>query len=250
MLTSLFLAPFLVASQSISDSHLRKLAVEATAGQLSRQLSLNPSQDPTALASLLQEDAEVGQMSFEYWCMPEPRCSDKSSTVTVRVHVGETRALATSLVSDEGSVLLPLLGVFALAFGLLLASTNLQVARVVDFKAGQAAELLAMSSYRSSSVGQVLAQPETEALLAGQLNPADSRISVDSYEVKWIDNSTVQSVVCLRYPIFQALLTRVEQSTACAIAKVRDVAASSVFRNETRDVPPHQERTNQTQGPE
>ena len=227
LLTSLFLAPLLTVSQNLNQEYLGKLSSRLVASTLARQVSLSPTSQPEALLGLIEEDLGVQGFSAEVICEPRPKCSEESTLVLVTVKFRDHTEIQTSVRSDTGSVLLPLLAVFAFGFACIMFFTNLHAARLVDLQASNLASNLGLHFFNSSgesSVGMPRALETNEVLevaehLFLQNSSAESQLS--AAEVEWMDASTLESRVCLSFNPVGIVFPKRHALQACSRTRLR-----------------------------
>jgi hypothetical protein len=227
MLTSLFVAPILAASQQVTAEQLRQVSVDALAQAVARDFSVHQSQVRVkSLVQQLASDAGIdhNRLDIRATCYPDPGCAKMAigagvqPTVQVEVSYKGVRAKAMQVLDEEGSVIPLMLACFALVFAIVVVGVNIQSATLYDQRASSLARYLVHHSAKSPMAGQLVDVTTVANELSKEL-----MFSSQPVESAWIENSdsrTLTARVCLGFSSPLDLIA-IPVSRACAAASIR-----------------------------
>jgi hypothetical protein len=227
MLTSLFVAPILAASQQVTAEQLRQVSLDALAQSVARDFSVHQSQ--VRVKSLIQQlssDAGIDHtlLNVRTRCHPDPGCAKTAigaglqPTVQLEVTYKGIRAKAMQVLDEEGSVIPLMLACFGLVFASVVVGVNIQAATLYDQRASSLARFLVHLAAKSPMAGQVVDVTTVANELSKEL-----MFSSQPVESAWIENSdsrTLTARVCLGFSSPLDLIA-IPVSRACAAASIR-----------------------------
>jgi len=227
MLTSLFVAPILAASQQVTAEQLRQVSVDALAQTVARDFSLHQSQvRVTSLVQQLASDSgfDHSLLNVRTTCHPDPGCAKTAigagvqPTVQVDVTYKGIRAKAMQVLDEEGSVIPLMLACFGLVFAIIVVGVNIQSATLYDQRASSLARYLVHHYAKSPMAGQVVDVTTVANELSKKL-----MFSSQPVESAWIEKSdsrTLTARVCLGFSSPLDVIA-IPVSRACAAASIR-----------------------------
>lgn len=230
VVTALFVAPLVSATQSVTAIQLRQVSLESMAQTLARDYSLRKDARLSIdLAKLLAEDAGIDEslLSVQLECEPENIClvpglaQESAKTVTVRLEYRGVTSKSVQILDETGSALPLLFATFALVFAILAAGVNIQAASLYQQRASNLARFLVHKSAKDSSLTFEKLDVTAYANLISKRLMFSSQ-PVDRAWVSSPDNKTAIAQVCLgfRAPLDFFVLP---VSRACAKASMRRV---------------------------